>query len=423
MNKIGNLNLTPKADSDEFPSLQILSQETRLISVYPLTAPLIDAVLEDALLHALTEAGLETYTIRTPTDDEAPEDPICLVGLRPFLHVRRLLLGTDCLFLMANQDQDPVCTIYQLALADSAALWYEFLSAAQENQWEAHSTYSQLLRTACAILRTRRDSLTFRKRVESNAVENVLKTCYAMLGDYYTLYGRYKEAADSFRLAELKPSEVLKRIQTSSVDIPKAYRDDFKSESVAKGLVFYVKECLKREDERYASYKGNREEFYNADVGNLIAVVLDVIEKEDPDAISSVILASPVIQQFSSNRCLNILDALPEARPADSLALALIYLQKGQCDRGQMLLASLDHLTLEPLLIRFHNLLFDQRETFSELALSFLAINSKFLARVLTTIATDMGLVPFEDVLKILAGFLQNRLDFLFCVANGIENN
>lgn len=141
----------------------------------------------------------------------------------------------------------------------------------------------------------------------------------------------------------------------------------------------------------------------------MIGVVLDVIEKEEPDSVSSLILASPVIQQFSSDRCLNILDALPESRPADSLALALIYLQKGQNDRGQMLLSTLDHLTLEPLLIRFHSLLFEQGEAFSEMALSFLAINSKFLARVLTTITTDMGLVPFENVLKILAGFIQNR--------------
>lgn len=232
------------------------TQETRLISVYPLTAPLIDAVLEDALLHALTEAGLETYTIRTPTDEEPSDDPICLLGLRPFLHVRRLLLGTDCLFLMANQDQDPVCTIYELALADSSALWDEFLAAALENQWEAHTTYSQLLRTACGILRTRRDSLNFRKRVESNLVENLLKVGYALLGDYYILYGRYKEGAESFRLTGWKPSEVVKRIQNLSQDIPEAYREQFQPESISKGLVYYAKECLRREDERYASHKG-----------------------------------------------------------------------------------------------------------------------------------------------------------------------
>lgn len=35
------------------------------ITVYPFTAPIFKIVMEDYFLHALTETGLETYTLRT----------------------------------------------------------------------------------------------------------------------------------------------------------------------------------------------------------------------------------------------------------------------------------------------------------------------------------------------------------------------
>ena len=36
----------------------------QLVSVYPFTAPVCDLALENSVLHALTETGLETYTVR-----------------------------------------------------------------------------------------------------------------------------------------------------------------------------------------------------------------------------------------------------------------------------------------------------------------------------------------------------------------------
>merc|ERR1719209_1832330 len=74
------------------------------IATYPFTSPVIDLALEPSVLHALTETGLETYTLRAGyhTVREAeqvdgrtnalppPSTPICLIGLRPFLRVRSL---------------------------------------------------------------------------------------------------------------------------------------------------------------------------------------------------------------------------------------------------------------------------------------------------------------------------------------------
>jgi hypothetical protein len=41
------------------------SQQAACATVYPFTAPVIAVVMERFVLHALTETGLETYTLRT----------------------------------------------------------------------------------------------------------------------------------------------------------------------------------------------------------------------------------------------------------------------------------------------------------------------------------------------------------------------
>lgn len=41
-----------------------MSQVDNCIAVYPFTAPVFKIILEDYILHALTETGLESYTLR-----------------------------------------------------------------------------------------------------------------------------------------------------------------------------------------------------------------------------------------------------------------------------------------------------------------------------------------------------------------------
>lgn len=65
-------------------------------TVYPFTSPVSNVALENTAIHALTEAGLESYTLRLPQvrveqDDHIEPDTISLIGLRPFLGVKKLL--------------------------------------------------------------------------------------------------------------------------------------------------------------------------------------------------------------------------------------------------------------------------------------------------------------------------------------------
>lgn len=38
--------------------------EDKCLAIYPFTAPVFKLVMEDSFLHALTETGLESYTLR-----------------------------------------------------------------------------------------------------------------------------------------------------------------------------------------------------------------------------------------------------------------------------------------------------------------------------------------------------------------------
>lgn len=82
------------------------------VAVYPFTAPVSRVALEPLALHALTETGLETYTLRSAHRTLAAlqpacppaDDPICLIGLRPFLGARHLLASGPHLVLLASSD-------------------------------------------------------------------------------------------------------------------------------------------------------------------------------------------------------------------------------------------------------------------------------------------------------------------------------
>jgi hypothetical protein len=50
-------------------------QQSACVTVYPFTAPVTAVVMERFVLHALTETGLETYTLRTGHQFVAALDP------------------------------------------------------------------------------------------------------------------------------------------------------------------------------------------------------------------------------------------------------------------------------------------------------------------------------------------------------------
>lgn len=130
----------------QFCDAETQTNTDNCIAIYPFTAPVYKLAMEDHLLHALTEVGLETYTLRTGHQlcrklevidnvntvsfflccnngwlilvffcvlKACPplSDSVCLVGLRPFLGVETLILSANHLILLASADNSPTHSI------------------------------------------------------------------------------------------------------------------------------------------------------------------------------------------------------------------------------------------------------------------------------------------------------------------------
>jgi len=69
----------------------------------------------------------------------------------------------------------------------------------------------------------------------------------------------------------LKPTEIVKRIQTVLKSVPVQERKKLQNSesSIISALIDYVTHCLKLENERYIKYAGNTEDFYTPYVGKL----------------------------------------------------------------------------------------------------------------------------------------------------------
>lgn len=116
------------------------------LTTYPFTAPVIHVALEYTVLHALTEAGLESYTLRLPhhiarttsqsqnvkaTCPDASE-PVCLIGLRPFAGVQDLPSSDKCIVLLAKSDSS--WTLYSLMLPGPENVYYDIVNAAKNHR-------------------------------------------------------------------------------------------------------------------------------------------------------------------------------------------------------------------------------------------------------------------------------------------------
>lgn len=114
------------------------------LTTYPFTAPVIHVALEHAVLHALTEAGLESYTLRLPhhlarTTSQhlkivCPDvsEPVCLIGLRPFMGVQKLINSDKSITLLAKDDS--AWTLYSLVLPRPENIYYDIVNAAKNHR-------------------------------------------------------------------------------------------------------------------------------------------------------------------------------------------------------------------------------------------------------------------------------------------------
>ena len=166
--------------------------------------------LEPTMLHALTETGLESYILKSgystvleaekidgrssacpPSGcggDEDDENPVCLVGLRPFLGARTLQVAQGHLVLLASPDDhsqkqqehppdeatgpEEDWTMYSLSLPTPTEVHRDILQLASMNRSASPHGYFQLLCESHMILRTSLRQLSWQQAVGANGAKD-----------------------------------------------------------------------------------------------------------------------------------------------------------------------------------------------------------------------------------------------------------
>lgn len=200
---------------------------------FPFTSPVRDVALDDTTLHALTDNGIESYTVRTGhrlfndvllsqnTNTNTPHKivpnmnkSICLIGLRPFLGVRKILLSDTNLVLLANSVNSPtpvvkdggneqgMWTIYNLQIPSPDMTYRDFEDLAKKKYSKNRNAFIDLIEEAHIILRTNLEVskvvsgvdkemdcavIAVLKGNDSKEVGEMYKDSCILLGDLYAL--------------------------------------------------------------------------------------------------------------------------------------------------------------------------------------------------------------------------------------------
>ncbi|OAD60979.1 Hermansky-Pudlak syndrome 3 protein like protein [Eufriesea mexicana] len=385
------------------------------LTTYPFTAPVNYVALEHTALHALTEAGLESYTLRLShhiarTSNNinnlritcpSVSEPVCLIGLRPFLGIQRLLHSKNYLILLARAENS--WTLYSLILPKLENLYYDILNAARSHKSSSPSTYRHLLGEAHALIRLAKDTVyncsdisEFDDIANKNGLKlkNLYNQSCALLGDYY-IRSEYESDWDLcipyYKMSGLKPSEVLSR----------------KSSQDAPGLVTYLTDVLftmKSGSEADALFQG-----FN---------IVEIICKLKKSDLLKLIFSSPVLREYTTEKLIHLL-LLYETDELDKLALALLYIQAEKQEQAEKILEPVSALCIKKIVLEHWDLLFDMTAmkkrspmipTFSDFAGTLMRQKNSTFAEILIQIIEDDGILSLHQIIQVFLEYLPSRV-------------
>ncbi|XP_063922297.1 uncharacterized protein LOC135136807 [Zophobas morio] len=422
------------------------------IAVYPFTAPVHKLVMEDYFLHALTETGLESYTLRFGhklfrsfeiVDDVSVacpsiNDSICLVGLRPFLGVEQILLSEHNLVLLANSDSSPThsvssnssstaayWTLYNLELPTPKTIFNDISILANVHRFTSSQTYCHLMSEAHVILRV---ALVLKKwgvvdenvklilAVKSNNddVIETYRTSCALLADHYIMCGNEEDyclAIPYYKMARVSPTEVLRRVKKIQ---------EQSNNHQTRGLINYLKAILLE-----VRHSWEADKFFSGGSKQSFAeTILGLLESHDFDDLASLILKSSILREYSTDRLIHILSdkiARDDTKSADlSLALAILYTQKCNIKKAQDCLSEIPQGSLLTSLSDNWELLFDTTQnyqnktkivtTFSEFAVVLISSYPDTISETLVVLIMDKKAINLNKLIKVFLEYLPSSI-------------
>ncbi|XP_024084800.1 uncharacterized protein LOC106674330 isoform X2 [Cimex lectularius] len=406
----------------------------KCISEYSFTAPVKHIILEPYLLHAITTTGLETYTLRTvhaieedSNEETCPpvEEPISLIGIKPFMGVVNLLLSDSYIIILTSSTESAVrgdvneLTLYCLRLPSPGTLYTDFLAIGSTHKFTNPVTYCEMLTEAHSLLR----SLT---HVHSDPdysplqmeVELFRESC-ALVAEYYLSCDNEDDWTMGYKFsleAQLNPTQFMDRLKKLDIEAKRVGIEL----NLTCGLIHYLKLCLTASDEEDKIPVG------------ALNTLLDLIEsKRDnskPFLLSILILESSVLRQFSTERTIRMISQrIQDSKVTDSfdcLALAVLYITKGRADKaGAALGLSNENDVLIELLQKNWTLLFENTRqkikvssddwegvTLSELSVLLIDKKPRELAEVLSSLVLKSCVLNLQDVLQVFLTYLPARM-------------
>ncbi|KAK4878889.1 hypothetical protein RN001_011395 [Aquatica leii] len=427
----------------QFCDSELDTNSDNCISVYPFMGPVYNIALEGHLLHALTETGLETYTVRIGHKlcqnlEEADqvsnvyppiEQLICLIGHRQFLGVEQMLVTDNYLVLLANAENSPThsitsnsssntsaWTLYSLELPSPKMMFTDIAIAANTHRFSASQTYCHLMSEAHMILRL---SLHVTKwliqegnvcslvpvKYNTEDLSDAYQTSCCLLGDHFIMNERcYKLCVPYYKLAGLAPHDVLKRF--------KRIQEESNLEEM-RGIIYYLKMVLQEHNLKppdnvsLATWKQS-----------FIDEVLQVFEKQNYRDLSYLIIKNNILREYCTHKLITVLfqqcfEDL-EKETERLFALTLLHIQEYNIEKAKSLIArTSDHDTLFRLLSENWQLLFEdtssnkqkQLITFSELSVILMTSNCEILSKVFISLI-QQDKVTLQDLLMMFIDYL-----------------
>ncbi|XP_056637368.1 uncharacterized protein LOC130445640 isoform X1 [Diorhabda sublineata] len=427
-------------------------EKDNCIAVYPFTAPVFKLVMEEYFLHALTETGLESYTLRYShqmcrnfeivdnINVACPQvtDSICLVGLRPFLGVEQILLTENHMVLLANSETSPAhsassnsssnasfLTLYNLELPSPKMIFNDISIVANVHRFTSVQTYCHLMSEAHMVLRVvlllKKWQMTddnvklviCRAFNKDDIVETYRVSC-ALLGDHYVMCNNeddYIQAAPYYKMARILPTEVLKRV--------KKIQEQSGNHST-KGLMYYLKKTLL--DVKVGT---DADKIFGPNTRqNFSESILDLLEHQSYEDLPNLILKSKIFREYSTDKLINILtEKIPEnfTKPAEKhLALTLLFIQKCRAEMAQRYLDKITRDNLYLLVLENHELLFENTftqqnksknvTTFSELTILLITICPELLSSLFVNLMMEKKVITLNKLIKVFLEYLPSSI-------------
>lgn len=156
-----------------------------LLAEFKFTAPVKNVYLDHYILHALTEAGIETFSIPfkmfmrgSGSKEDVPEfeDSVKLLGIHPFIGVVDFAVTENYMMIFASPNEKCALnwTVYYLTLPDAMKVYREMEHVANTYKDYDESSYLDMIMSMITILRI---ALKFKINIPIADMDE-LKTCF-----------------------------------------------------------------------------------------------------------------------------------------------------------------------------------------------------------------------------------------------------